>query len=119
LVAVGYSQQEGIDYEETFAPVAQIKAIGLFLAYVAHKDFTVFQMDVKIMFLNGILKMEVYTRYNVCHLYVNEEILDEEVLANEAISLSNEKIALDEAASEVRSKGSGKEIEILMISFPN
>nr|GFB37699.1 hypothetical protein [Tanacetum cinerariifolium] len=60
LVAVGYSQQEGIDYDETFAPVARIEAIRLFLAYVAHKDFTVYQMDVKITFLNGILKKEVY-----------------------------------------------------------
>nr|GFA04635.1 copia protein [Tanacetum cinerariifolium] len=60
LVAVGYSQQEGIDYDETFAPVAQIEAIHLFLAYVAHKNFTVFQMDVKTAFLNGILKEEVY-----------------------------------------------------------
>nr|GEV94125.1 hypothetical protein [Tanacetum cinerariifolium] len=60
LVAVGYSQQEGIDYNEMFAPVAEIKAIFLFLAYAAHKDFTVFQMDVKIGFLNGILKEEVY-----------------------------------------------------------
>nr|GFD55923.1 copia protein [Tanacetum cinerariifolium] len=47
LVAVGYSQQEGIDYDDTFAPVAQIEAIRLFLAYAAHKDFTVYQMDVK------------------------------------------------------------------------
>nr|GFB01504.1 retrovirus-related Pol polyprotein from transposon TNT 1-94 [Tanacetum cinerariifolium] len=45
LVAVGYSQQEGIDYDETFAPVALIEAIRLFLAYAAHKDITVFQMD--------------------------------------------------------------------------
>nr|GFC80189.1 copia protein [Tanacetum cinerariifolium] len=50
----------GIDYDETFAPVARIEAIRLFLAYVAHKDFTVFQMDVKTAFLNGILKDEVY-----------------------------------------------------------
>nr|GEY45628.1 retrovirus-related Pol polyprotein from transposon TNT 1-94 [Tanacetum cinerariifolium] len=60
LVAVGYSQQEGIDYDETFAPVARIEAIRLFLAYAAHKDFAVFQMDVKTAFLNGILKEEVY-----------------------------------------------------------
>nr|GFB76119.1 retrovirus-related Pol polyprotein from transposon TNT 1-94 [Tanacetum cinerariifolium] len=60
LVTVGYSQQEGIDYDETFAPVSRIEAICLFLAYAAHKDFTVFQMDVKITFLNGILKEEVY-----------------------------------------------------------
>nr|GEY60236.1 hypothetical protein [Tanacetum cinerariifolium] len=67
----GYSKQskacsswllstKGIDYDETFAPVARIEAIRLFLAYAAHKDFTVFQMDVKAMFLNGILKEEVY-----------------------------------------------------------
>nr|GFB65581.1 retrovirus-related Pol polyprotein from transposon TNT 1-94 [Tanacetum cinerariifolium] len=60
LVAVGYSQQEGIDYDETFAPIARIEAIGLFLAYAAHKNFTVFQIDVKTTFLNGILKEEVY-----------------------------------------------------------
>nr|GEZ29271.1 copia protein [Tanacetum cinerariifolium] len=60
LVAAGYSQQEGIDYNEKFAPVARIEAIRLFLAYAAHKDFTVFQMDVKTSFLNRILKEEVY-----------------------------------------------------------
>nr|GFB41326.1 retrovirus-related Pol polyprotein from transposon TNT 1-94 [Tanacetum cinerariifolium] len=60
LVAVGYSQQKGIDYDETFAPVTRIEAICLFLAYAAHKDFTVFQMDVKTAFLNGIIKEEVY-----------------------------------------------------------
>nr|GEV80835.1 hypothetical protein [Tanacetum cinerariifolium] len=60
LVVVRYCQQEGIDYDETFAPVDRIEAICLFLAYVAHKDFTVFQIDVKTVFLNGILKEEVY-----------------------------------------------------------
>nr|GEV12687.1 hypothetical protein [Tanacetum cinerariifolium] len=60
LVAVGYSQQEGIDYDETFAPVARIKAIRLFFAYATHKKFTVLQMDVKTTFLNGIIKEEVY-----------------------------------------------------------
>ncbi|KAJ9535780.1 hypothetical protein OSB04_un001068 [Centaurea solstitialis] len=60
LVAKGYRQQEGIDYNETFAPVARIEAIRMFLAYAAHKDFTVYHMDVKTTFLNGILKEEVY-----------------------------------------------------------
>nr|GEY48645.1 copia protein [Tanacetum cinerariifolium] len=60
LVEVGYSQQEGIDYNETFTPVARIEAIRLFLAYAAHKNFIVIQMDVKTAFLNGILKEEVY-----------------------------------------------------------
>nr|GEU42975.1 retrovirus-related Pol polyprotein from transposon TNT 1-94 [Tanacetum cinerariifolium] len=50
----------GIDYDETFAQIVRIDAIHLFLAYAAHKDFTVFQMDVKTTFLNGILKEEVY-----------------------------------------------------------
>nr|GEV93702.1 hypothetical protein [Tanacetum cinerariifolium] len=66
LVAVGYSQQEGIDYDETFAPVARIEAIRLFLAYAAHKDFIVFQMDVKTAFLNGILKEGVYVGQYTC-----------------------------------------------------
>nr|GEY48620.1 copia protein [Tanacetum cinerariifolium] len=60
LVVVGYSQQEGIDHDETFAPVTRIEAICLFLAYAAHKDFIVFQLDVKTTFLNEILKEEVY-----------------------------------------------------------
>nr|GEX78251.1 hypothetical protein [Tanacetum cinerariifolium] len=60
LVAVGYCQQEGIDYDETCARVARIEAIHLFLAYAAHKDFSIFQMDVKTAFLKGILKEEVY-----------------------------------------------------------
>ncbi|KAL8091488.1 hypothetical protein AgCh_033921 [Apium graveolens] len=58
LVAKGYSQQEGIDYDETFAPVARLEAIRIFLAYAAHKKFTVFQMDVKSVFLNGELEEE-------------------------------------------------------------
>ncbi|KAI3735506.1 hypothetical protein L6452_15005 [Arctium lappa] len=60
LVAKGYRQEEGIDYDETYALVARIEAIRMFLAYAAHKNFTVYQMDVKTAFLNGILKEEVY-----------------------------------------------------------
>ncbi|GKD01643.1 retrovirus-related pol polyprotein from transposon TNT 1-94 [Tanacetum coccineum] len=66
LVAIGYCQQEGIDYDETFALIARIKAIRLYLAYATHKDFTVFQMDVKTTFLNGILKEEVYVGQPPC-----------------------------------------------------
>ncbi|KAJ9542929.1 hypothetical protein OSB04_029435 [Centaurea solstitialis] len=60
LVAKGYRQQEGIDYDETFAHVARIEAIRIFLAYAAHKNMKVFQMDVKCAFLNGELQEEVY-----------------------------------------------------------
>ena len=52
-VAKEYSQHEGIDYDGTFAPVTRSETIRIFLAYVAHKKFTVFQMDVKSAFLNG------------------------------------------------------------------
>ncbi|KAI3672576.1 hypothetical protein L6452_38667 [Arctium lappa] len=60
LVAKGYRQEEGIDYDETYASVARLEAIRMFLAYAAHKNFTVFQMVVKTTFLNGIMKEEVY-----------------------------------------------------------
>ncbi|GKC46873.1 retrovirus-related pol polyprotein from transposon TNT 1-94, partial [Tanacetum coccineum] len=60
LVAKGYRQEEGIDFEESFASVACIEAIRIFIAYVAHKNMTVFHMDMKTAFLNGILKEEVY-----------------------------------------------------------
>nr|GEW93976.1 hypothetical protein [Tanacetum cinerariifolium] len=60
LVVRGYRQEEGIDFEKSFAPVARMEAIGIFLAYVAHKSFTVFQMDVKTAFLHGTLKEDVY-----------------------------------------------------------
>ncbi|GJV92500.1 retrovirus-related pol polyprotein from transposon TNT 1-94, partial [Tanacetum coccineum] len=60
LVAKGYAQEEGIDFEESFAPVARLEAIWIFIAYAAHKSFAIYQMDVKTAFLNGPLKEEVY-----------------------------------------------------------
>ena len=60
LVAKGFSQAEGIDYDQTFAPVARLEAIRMFLAFAAHSNFKVYQMDVKSAFLNGELDEEVY-----------------------------------------------------------
>lgn len=60
LVCKGYSQQEGIDYEETYAPIARIKEIRMFLAYAMNKKFKVYQMDVKSAFLNGELEEGIY-----------------------------------------------------------
>nr|GFA69589.1 putative ribonuclease H-like domain-containing protein [Tanacetum cinerariifolium] len=60
LVVRGYRQEEGISFEESFTPVARMEAIRIFLAYVAHKSFTVFQMDMKTAFLYGSLKEDVY-----------------------------------------------------------
>ncbi|KAI3735543.1 hypothetical protein L6452_15045 [Arctium lappa] len=63
LVAQGYTQEEGIDYEEVFAPVARIRAIRLFLTYTSFMKFKVYQMDVKSAFLYGKIEDELY----VCH----------------------------------------------------
>ncbi|GJU07622.1 putative ribonuclease H-like domain-containing protein [Tanacetum coccineum] len=60
LVARGYRQEEGIDFEESFAPVARLEAIRIFLAFAAHMNMVVYQMDVKTAFLNGNLREEVY-----------------------------------------------------------
>ncbi|GKA04318.1 putative ribonuclease H-like domain-containing protein [Tanacetum coccineum] len=62
LVAQGYTQEEGIDYNEVFAHIARIEAIRLFIAYASFKDFVVYQMDVKSAFLYGKIKEEVYVR---------------------------------------------------------
>ncbi|GJT95550.1 putative ribonuclease H-like domain-containing protein [Tanacetum coccineum] len=64
LVAQGYTQEEGIDYDEVFAPVAKIEAIGIFLAYASFMGFIVYQMDVKSAFLYSTIEEEVY----VCQL---------------------------------------------------
>nr|GEZ94284.1 retrovirus-related Pol polyprotein from transposon TNT 1-94 [Tanacetum cinerariifolium] len=60
LVTRGYRQKEGVDFEESFALVARLEAIRIFLAYAAHKNMVVYQMDVKTAFLNGNLREEVY-----------------------------------------------------------
>ena len=60
LVAKEYSQEEGIDYDETYAPVARLEAIRMFFAFAAHCNFKVYQMDVKSAFLNEELEDEVY-----------------------------------------------------------
>ncbi|GKF81211.1 retrovirus-related pol polyprotein from transposon TNT 1-94, partial [Tanacetum coccineum] len=58
LVAKGYAQEEGIDFEESFAPVARLEAVQIFVAHAAHKSFPIYQMDMKTAFLNGPLKEE-------------------------------------------------------------
>nr|GEX38686.1 hypothetical protein [Tanacetum cinerariifolium] len=60
LVACGYRQEEGIDFKESFAPVARLEAVRIFLAFAAHMNMIVYQMDVKTTLLNGILREEVY-----------------------------------------------------------
>ncbi|GJZ34601.1 retrovirus-related pol polyprotein from transposon TNT 1-94 [Tanacetum coccineum] len=60
LVVRGYRQEEGIDFKESFSPIARMESVMIFLAYDVHKSFTVFQMDVKTVFLHGTLNEDVY-----------------------------------------------------------
>ncbi|GJV78410.1 retrovirus-related pol polyprotein from transposon TNT 1-94 [Tanacetum coccineum] len=74
LVAQGYNQQEGINYDETYAPVARLESIRILLAYFCALDFKVFQMDVKSAFLNGFINEEVYVAQPLG--FINFEKLD-------------------------------------------
>ena len=60
LVAQWYNQEKGIDFDETFAPVARLEVIRLLLAFACHMNFKLFQIDVKSAFLNGFIQEEVY-----------------------------------------------------------
>nr|GFD16644.1 retrovirus-related Pol polyprotein from transposon TNT 1-94 [Tanacetum cinerariifolium]GFD16719.1 retrovirus-related Pol polyprotein from transposon TNT 1-94 [Tanacetum cinerariifolium] len=71
LVVRGYRQEEGIDFEESFALVARMEAIMIFLAYAAHKSFTMCQMDVKTALLHGSLKEDVYVCQPECFIDVD------------------------------------------------
>ena len=62
LVAQGYNQEEGIDYDETFAPVARLESIRIMLAFASYMNIKLYQMDVKCAFLNGYLQEEVYVK---------------------------------------------------------
>lgn len=62
LVVQGYNQEEGIDYDESFAPVARMEAIRMLIAFASHMEFKLYQMDVKSAFLNGYLQEEVYVK---------------------------------------------------------
>jgi hypothetical protein len=66
LVAKGYSQVEGLDFGETYAPVARLESIRILLAYATYHGFKLYQMDVKSDFLNGPIKEEVYVEQPPC-----------------------------------------------------
>jgi hypothetical protein len=62
LVAQGFSQVEGLDFEKIFAPIVRLEAIRILLAFAASKGFKLYQMDVKSTFLNGVIQEEVFVR---------------------------------------------------------
>ena len=78
LVVKGYTQKKGIDYEETFSPVAMLKSIRILLSIATYYDYEIWQMDVKTTFLNGNLDEEIYMMQlegfiakNQEHIYAN------------------------------------------------
>ncbi|GJQ90443.1 putative ribonuclease H-like domain-containing protein [Tanacetum coccineum] len=92
LVAQGHTQEEGIDYDEVFAPVARIEAIRIFLAYASYMGFTVYQMDVKSAFLYGQIEEEVY----VCQPpgFEDPDHLDKKELCDEFEKLMKDKFQM-------------------------
>ncbi|GLJ08830.1 hypothetical protein SUGI_0096780 [Cryptomeria japonica] len=83
LVCKGYAQEEGIDYGETFAPVARLEGVRTLLAYATFKNFKIYQMDVKSTFLNGILEEEVFIEQP--EEFVEEENNDQVCKLNKAV----------------------------------
>ena len=65
LVAQHYNQEHGTDFDEIFAPVARLESIRMFLVFACHKDFILFQMDVKSVFLNGYIMEELYVKQHL------------------------------------------------------
>ncbi|GJR10374.1 gag-pol polyprotein [Tanacetum coccineum] len=108
LVAKGYNQQEGIDFKESFAPVARLEAVRLFVVYAAHKSFLIYQMDVKTTFLNGPLKEEVYV--NQPDGFVDPHHLDKVYHLKKALYRLKQvlKVWYDELSNFLVSKGFSK-----------
>ena len=73
LVVKGYSQQQGIDYDEVFAPIACLETIRLLIALVTQNKWSIFQMDVKSVFLNGYLEEEVYVEQPIGYVVKGQE----------------------------------------------
>ncbi|GKE13517.1 copia protein, partial [Tanacetum coccineum] len=91
LVAKGFRQEEGIDFEESFAHVARIEAIRIFVANAAHKNMIVYQMDVKITFLNGVLHEEVYVSQpeGPRGVFINQSKYGHEIIKKYVMESSN------------------------------
>ncbi|GJT59263.1 ribonuclease H-like domain-containing protein [Tanacetum coccineum] len=70
LVAKGYGQEQGVDFEESFAPVARLEDVRIFVAYATHKNFSIYQMDIKTAFLNGPLKKEVFVHQSPRGIFI-------------------------------------------------
>nr|GEU47457.1 retrovirus-related Pol polyprotein from transposon TNT 1-94 [Tanacetum cinerariifolium] len=106
LMAKGYRQEEGIDFEESFAPVARIEAIRIFITNTASKNMIIYQMDVKIAFLNGELKEEVYGAVDptLFTQKTGKHILLVQIYVDDIIFASTDPKACDIFSNEMSSK---------------
>ncbi|GJT13621.1 retrovirus-related pol polyprotein from transposon TNT 1-94 [Tanacetum coccineum] len=100
LVAQGYNQQEGIDYDETYAPIARLESIRILLAYACALDFKLFQMDVKSAFLNGFINVE-FVIENLFFSYTLEEFAQILDIPCEGACVFTDKWSLDDLAYSV------------------
>nr|GEV54810.1 retrotransposon protein, putative, unclassified [Tanacetum cinerariifolium] len=105
LVAKGYQQEEGIDFEESFAPISRIEAIRIFIANATSKNMTVYQMNVKTTFLNGELKKEVYI------LWMRSQLTDYDFAFNKIPLYCDNHIAISLCCNNVQHSQS-KHIDI-------
>nr|GEZ81556.1 retrovirus-related Pol polyprotein from transposon TNT 1-94 [Tanacetum cinerariifolium] len=87
LITRGYRQEEGIDFEESFAPIARLEAIRIFLAYAALKNMVVYQMDVKTIFLNGLVDPTLFIRRNGTELLLVQIYVDVIIFAASTLEL--------------------------------
>nr|GFA83659.1 retrovirus-related Pol polyprotein from transposon TNT 1-94 [Tanacetum cinerariifolium] len=112
LLAKGYAQEEGIDFEKSFAPVARLEAVWIFVAYVAHKSFPIYHMDVKTEFLNGPLKEEVYVAQP--NGFVDPEHLEKVYILRKALYGLKQALRswYDELSKFLISKGFTKGLQI-------
>nr|GEV24385.1 retrovirus-related Pol polyprotein from transposon TNT 1-94 [Tanacetum cinerariifolium] len=115
-IAKGYAQEEGIDFEESFAPIARLEAVRIFIAYATHKSFLIYQMDMKTTFLNGPLKEEVYVAQS--NGFVDPDHPEKVYrLRNALYGLKQAPRAwYDELSTFLISKGFTKEAEYVVLS---
>src|SRR4051812_24199149 len=107
LVAQGYTQVEGIDFDETFAPVARLEAIRILLAYANHDDIILYQMDVKSAFLNGKLEEEVYVAQP--HGFEDPKHPDKVFRLNKALYALQESGTLPSATADGKGTDGGRQ----------
>nr|GEW38304.1 ribonuclease H-like domain-containing protein [Tanacetum cinerariifolium] len=114
LVALGHIQEEGIDYDEVFAPVTRIEAIRLFLAYASFKDFVVYEMDVKSAFLSEKIEEEVYKKDDI---FISQDKYVAEILKRFRFTkVKNESTPMETQKPLLKDKD-GKEVDVHMYRY--